>query len=1197
MADSGRFEEVGRAIAQGRAFLLLGQRHTDGLVDVLSADIATVLGVEIASSLLLQYSHMGTAERASQASRAFGSHRPSQELGAVAANPWSTVLTSAIDPAVLTAFQFSSGPGRQVRVLFADKIVSLAGAPSPTSLNFVRLIGAADEQETATLPPYSELDLRQRRAISVMPLLAKLPSILGPHSILVAAGLGGDDWLDLETLQLAFGGKLSPQSLHWFPSYGQPIESEALTAALGDGVIVYDTPLSEALDALRGTSVGEILETARQTAFNPAEQVITVRHRSGAKRAITLSPSEARNVGRIVQVLDDGMVQTPQPLATEEDRQRFRQFLRRPQHVPDWEGVARGYLFDRAEAPVIADKVEGELQSLGSVLATEQVGPAGVRTTSTRMPWLLCAPPASGKSRLLHWLLFELRKRGFCSVWCTPGPGRLALEPIGRACKLLQSAGARPLLLGIDDLEGRDYVRLSDYLASLGINCLVLGALNTSPDRHSDADAEACEDTEATSKRPAERLGAKTIPIQESLLLDEAQRLVAFVTSRGFSDAGNLASAASRPLFLLWLHTMLPDSRGNIRRSIEAEYERLMRGLDSVGAAASGGGEANATWQDALEEIRSILFPGEVAEEPVPPQSALSHSPLFREVIDSSLVCAQLGQPVPLTVLLRAYPPVLSLYSEFAQQLADTAILQEVDIDGQGTTALDTNHPLVAELLLHSLLPDRSQQLNCLQPLVSSIAWADSAFPGEAPEQDYLVALLQAAAKRAERGGSFSSRSCLEALVAILAEVREAYGANLPNLLLLEGNLLRLLADRHGTEIATCIDLTTRALGVLDVAESILDDRRPTHARNAQLLNILTTKAATVGYAVGAYLRDYSGADEQLREGYRAKIFASLDEVNRLTSRASAIGRASFYPFDVNFWNHKDVLQQLPDLSEEEKVQLTSKLAAILQDATEVPIEPAQLNRFEMRQATLRELEGDTVASESIAEALRNKGDYSAEVLIVRSRVFEPGAMVARSPGLAAEYLARLESHGLGAYADSSAVSLMNRLWMNAFLPSSLLSGDDPILAACSRETWSRWQRILEARLQTPEGRDNPYVGFCLAWTLFQLGQPGDAAATLRANERLSIGHRWRVGALAVLTGEDGQPILHNARVRSRDGSRAIMYLPALMTEIRLEMSSAPNLPFDLKTGHELTFAVGINYSSLVPWWEANRGARPKSHS
>ena len=1193
MAREGRIEEVGRAIAQGRAFLLLGQRHSVDSVESATADIAAVLGTPAMDSLPLQYSSMGTVENAFRASRAFDAQRPSPELDLVAANPWATVLTSAIDPAIVTSFQRNSGPGRQIRVLFAGVFKSLGGTPSPTSLNLVRLAGSADEQGESTLPPFSDLQLRQRRALAMSPLLSQLPSALGPHSILVVSGLGIDDWLDLETLELALSGFLPQDAIHWFPSYGAQFDAKRLQEAFGESIAVYDVPLSDALDELSDSSVGELLEASRQTTFHPVEQVITVWHQSGAKRTVALSPSDARNVARVLQVLDDAMVRAPEPLGREEDRQRFRDFLRRPQYVPDWEGVARGYLFERADGPAIADTIEAELKSLGSVLATSKEAPSGVRVTSTRMPWLLCAPPASGKSRLLHWLVFELRSRGFCSVWCTPGPGRLSLEPIGRACKLLQSAGARPMIVAIDDLEGRDYVRLADYLASLGINCLVLGALNVMLEPGSDANGD--ETLGAAGPDPVERLAARTIPVSDSLTREEADRLVSFIRDRGFSDPSNLASTATRPLFLLWLHALLPDTRANIRRSIEAEYERLMRGLDSIDVEKRED-EPSADWQEALRQLRDSLFPQEEAPEPPKTESPLAHSQLFRDVVDTCLMCAQLAQPVPLSVLLRAYPTLLSVYADFAQQVGATAILQEVGVDGEGTTALDTNHPLVADLLMQSLVPNRAQQLRCLRPLLGSVSWEDAAFPGEIPEQDYLIAVLRAAARSAQKGKSFSGRECLEELVAMLAEVREAYGASLPNLLLLEGNLLRLLADRHDTATETCIQLTTRAMAVLDEAESILDDRRPSSGRNSQLQNILTTKAATVGYALNVYLRDYDSVDEATRGAYRATILSSLEEVNRLTGRAAAIGGAGYYPFDVNFWNHKDVLAQLPDLSVEERLQLTSKLAAILQDATEVPIEPDQLSKFETRQATLKELEGDTTASEAIAARLREKGDYSAEVVLVRTRVFDPGAMVARSRSLAADNLSRLEGYGAGVYSDESAVSLMNRLWMNAFLPSPLLSSEDPVLAACRRDTWSRWQRILEARIQMPGGRENPYVGFCLAWVYFQLGQPGDGAETLRANERLSIGHRWRVGALAVLTDEGGRPIQFNARVRSRSGSRANMYVPELMTEIRLDLTSRPpGLPLELKTGHELSFAVGINYSSLVPWWQTSRDQPTRS--
>src|SRR5262249_30358407 len=103
----------------------------------------------------------------------------------------------------------------------------------------------------------------------------------------------------------------------------------------------------------------------------------------------------------------------------------------------------------------------------------------------------------------------------------------------------------------------------------------------------------------------------------------------------------------------------------------------------------------------------------------------------------------------------------------------------------------------------------------------------------------------------------FTAPQALEEIIALLREIRVVHGTRLPQLLLLEANALRFLSNQA---IATFDDSVARCNEAIDIlldAEQILLARRPTVSRNAQLQNVLTTRAVVHGFICGACLREY----------------------------------------------------------------------------------------------------------------------------------------------------------------------------------------------------------------------------------------------------------------------------------------------------------------------------------------------------
>src|SRR5207253_1692334 len=159
----------------------------------------------------------------------------------------------------------------------------------------------------------------------------------------------------------------------------------------------------------------------------------------------------------------------------------------------------------------------------------------------------------------------------------------------------------------------------------------------------------------------------------------------------------------------------------------------------------------------------------------------------------------------------------------------------------EGTAALTTPHQLHAAWLLRALFPDRSLQLELLRRLALSIDWKPDAYPGDEPEQDFLLGLLRTVGPRGEYSWLYGSPESLERLAGVVREVRERFAIEQPKLLTLEAIILgdlAMKASEHGPDEAR--EKCRLALTLLGRAEDILRERRPSDARNFELQRALT---------------------------------------------------------------------------------------------------------------------------------------------------------------------------------------------------------------------------------------------------------------------------------------------------------------------------------------------------------------------
>lgn len=1153
-------------LGAGRAVLLLGQAY-DPVVDGLLSDIATALTTERSSSMAAQLVDRVNPLDLPNIRRAVTLHDPPNDLVGLASQPWSFVLSTAVDSLPVDAFRQASSSGRRLRLLFPGQATGQLAKRNVDALTILRLFGSLDEEEDRHLPPFTRLALRQRRGFEVAAVLRELPTIVGPRGCLAVVGMTPDDWLDLDDLALACS-QLPPGSAHWFGD-SSPVRDNP---DIGDVLIAHDGTVSDLIQAYAGSR--EVDEIVRVTSrlMRPGTRSVRIGTNGSA---FHLASEEWRNVSHVGLVLDDAALKEPDVMSSEETREAFRSFLRHSQYVPDWDGIARGFLFQRELGPNLLSEIEEALASLGSVHG--EVVRSSVRRgrrNYSRLPILLTGPPASGKSRLLHWLALNLGLRGHVVLYLLTPSGRVHYESVERACRILEAKGAPAVLVFADGLDDGSYAQLNEHLTSAGRKTLVVGTRSAFQVDNVGEDPRV--GSASSQYRPS--------PVAPRLTASEFANFGVYLAERGFSDVVLPEVDVRKRYFLLLLYRLLPDARRSIHLSLTDEYDRLLSALDAV-QSNDAAQDSETSWVRQLEEARHLLYPDSASPSPGQVASLLSHRGGTTNAINLCLFCAQIGKPLPVDLLLRTQGvSFLRDYSQFAASVEATALLQEVEVDNAGTLVLDADHPIVAQLTLASIMPGRPDQLTLIGTLIEAVTWDDAAFPGDRPDQDYCVEVLQAVGPRGSAEREFQSPSALEVIAALLAKVRIEQAANIPKLLLLEANTLRLLADRQSTDHQTALRRCNEALQVLDAAEAVLLHRRATTARNAELRNVLNTRAAVHGFVVGNYLRQYRLLEDSEHPVLRQTIFDRLEEIERLAARSRGLGDPTFYPLDVTFWAYRDTLEQLPDLLTEDRVRLLERMEEVLDSAQDEPIEASQVDRFRRRTVNLAQLEGNTVLSQELAASMREKGDFSGECLLVRAAVFRPGTRIPFSAEAAAEGLHDLEEFGPAAFSNKEALDLMHRLWMAAHLPEGKLGGPDPVLAACTETDWTRWRRILDARVRLMGPGQSLFLGFCHAWALFQLEEPRLGLQEIRAVEPLSSGSTRRVGCLAVFTHQSGKAIRYHGSVRRREGDTLIFFVAPLRSELRVPPAMMTRFAVLPQVGDEVELEIGLNYRGLLPW-------------
>ena len=415
--------------------------------------------------------------------------------------------------------------------------------------------------------------------------------------------------------------------------------------------------------------------------------------------------------------------------------------------VPDWTAAARGYCFRRDATDSLTDAVVEYLSSPKRSLLDPTGG------GQMRRPLFLSGPPAIGKSVGLLRVAWELRRTHRLFVlWLLPGLSGLDPVQVERICRMAETRGLPWTVLVVDGALPEEYMRLLDKMLSDGRRVILLGT----------------ETAFVEENEPAH--GYRRFPIDITLSPREASEWSGFLAKHGLQDPG----AGGRD-FLSRLSAVLPEVGYGSTAALLQEYERVIRAAEPVGS------QTTADEGPLAQQIRE-LFPDLVRDASIEqPAGRFEGDPFVRDLVELILFCARADLPVATdTLFVLMGSDLLNSFDRLQEAFGRTALIQEVEMDNEGTIGLTTAHRLHAQWLLRAIRPTAAAQLDVLRNLVERVPWDLDAYPGQHPTQDYMIRVLRQVGPRRGAASDYGSVAALRALADILATIWEKHGEEAP---------------------------------------------------------------------------------------------------------------------------------------------------------------------------------------------------------------------------------------------------------------------------------------------------------------------------------------------------------------------------------------------------------------------------------
>ena len=524
MTDNSTVQALVAAISEGRACLLLGQDHTDGLVGSVTTEASSLASTPVASLSEALSAVDPATLTASMAEYLATRHVPLIELASL---PWSSVVSTAVDRGFLDALAAASTTRRLVE-LPAERIALTSGAHSPATLHLFQALGRVGA--SGDMAPPDAQSLPAKLLLKLPRALDELPRLLGTRGVLVVEGMAANAWLD-NVSWAALGQvlrKIPTGKTFWFGWAPSSLRNE-----LADAVTFVSERLTRVIASWSSdTELSAHLAAGRKSVFGVDDHIVTVAV-GKSRQSIRFSAKDWRGLRRVGSAIDDAELDQLHALESDAPVGGLVEFAGRAHiGVPDWAAAACGYCFRRDATNSLADAVVEYLSSPKQSLLDPTGG------GQMRRPLFLSGPPAIGKSVGLLRVAWELRRTHRLFVlWLLPGLSGLDPVQVERICRMAETRGVPWTVLVVDGALPEECMRLLDKLLSDGRRVILLGT-----------ETAFVEDNE-----PAH--GYRRFPIDMTLSPREASEWSGFLATHGLDDH---PGAAGRD-FLSRLSAVLPE--------------------------------------------------------------------------------------------------------------------------------------------------------------------------------------------------------------------------------------------------------------------------------------------------------------------------------------------------------------------------------------------------------------------------------------------------------------------------------------------------------------------------------------------------------------------------------------------------------------------------------------------------------------
>ncbi len=1035
------------------------------------------------------------------------------EINGTTKQPWDAVFTSCIDPLIRQVFE--KPKQRMVQQFFT---AGYNKAIHSDLLPLFRLCGSVERTDSDELPPSDKVSLRQQRR-NVRSMLDSLFEIVGPNGHIFIDGWQlEDDWLRARELAGSLSNFLPGQVLVFGIDSQKEIDDEDFAELIESGIVVLvSNSLIEMVNALvaqNRLNLDDTLLTDIQfyeviTDFS--KKILHSKSQPSVK-SVAIPHLEWRKFNERMKILDVLDPSEPLPASKEQRQEVFHEFMAHGAGAYCWKWLKK-FAFER---PVFE-----ELKKKAFGLCQESAPQDSLV--------ILYGQGGSGKSVLLNLLALELRACGLPVIFVNDSifPHSLS-NIIDTFCQYVEEVTSVPAFIICDAAsEDQEYVKISEFLASRGRKCVVIGSSYPSSQQ-----SKLLKDKK--KKKPDYHIATVTVDVKLKKKEHEAllSHLKKFLPEDVTQLADKLPTSDLNNFFAI-LYRLMPIARDRLEDGIidEGVYaasrmqEAIEEAVKSDNLAQQGVTLMEQVLREALKDLDAKLFSSSK-------QTAVTRGGITYDINDAhSLINAVMlvscfGQPklkLPQSFALRLIRNSLAVYRGTLQ---GDIILEEPE---NNFVFLSARHELEAKIWIEERLHDRQTQLDLIKKIVL-LANSSEIHDNYSPELEFIVKLLQAVGPQGNGKTRMPSRFYYD-IAGIVKELQLRFTKIHPRLLLFQSHMLREWVreqNRPDKNISIEEKNQQKWHQALEDAEkglntAIYDDNgqvkaMPKSAREHRA-RLETELACVLGVHQNLQwnlIHNGFNIYQKARSAWRNAIRYDEENVNAV---------------DTACWICKD-RYRIGGMNLEQEAELLGDWSEAVDRYSQLILAPSQQDKRDTREMEYSKALGDIKRFEQIASRVASRGSYAAHTLKARYIEKNDDVSVARryleENCAADQYI--IKGNNLLISEDEregkrAVLLLYIRYWWETETKKhNGYFDEERMCLPLSSEKWEQLKHLMDNRLRLEGESENGTALFLKACALMHLNQIEAATKIFDQLDRLNIGGYRRLRSLVLLCDTEGKP-------------------------------------------------------------------------